>query len=54
MHTDSLIYLSRALDAAVEAVAALFLLLLVAALVIVTCWRSATMAADVGGGPAER
>ncbi len=36
MHTDSLIHLSRAIDAASEAVAAPFLLLLVAALVIVT------------------
>ena len=36
MHTDSLIYLSRALDAAVEAVARRFCFLLVAALVIVT------------------
>lgn len=36
MHTDSLIYLSRAIDAAVEAVAAPFLLLLVAALVVMT------------------
>ena len=36
MHTDSLIYLSRAIDAAVEAFAAPFLLLLVAALVVMT------------------
>ena len=36
MHTDSLIYLSRAIDAAVETVAAPSLLLLVAALVVMT------------------
>ena len=36
MHTDSLIYMSRAIDAAIEAVTVPFLLLLVAALVIVT------------------